>query len=54
MPELRWNVYRVRKDARTLVAAFVDYDEAEQFAAEFLNGDFTGYVITDNREEKVH
>lgn len=38
---LRFQVWCIRDDTRTLVAAFVDYLDAHEYAAEYINGDFT-------------
>lgn len=46
MDELPWRVYRVRADRRELVARFADRREADAYAREFIEGDMTGYEVT--------
>ncbi len=40
--ELRFQVWRIPSDSvRTLVAVFADYLDAVEYAAEYVEGDFT-------------
>ncbi len=39
--ELRFQVWRISDSVRTLVAVFADYLDAVEYAAEYVEGDFT-------------
>lgn len=41
MTQLRFQVWKVRNDNRALVAIFTDYEDALEYAAEYIEGDFT-------------